>query len=303
MPFVKLDCGILNSTLWFEHDAREVFITALLMAEPFELREPTPQIKVDALGETGWVVPPGWYGFVPAAGVGITHRAGLKEGAGRAALEILGAPEQSSRSPEFDGRRLVRIDGGYIVLNYIKYRERDMTTADRSKRWRERQKAKTTRVSGDTTRVIRHQAEAEVQAEAVRTHTLAEPTPPVATGPHRSHAFCSVACVPAFLHAEFRRGLNRADEDEADRDLRAGYRAHVEAWPAEKPTGDAVAFWRGWYKATYPVEPATSPALARKLGPTYTPGDWYLSCQHEPKCETGPMHRLREAIGVGVVKP
>ena len=172
MPFVKLDCGILNSTLWFEREAREVFITALLMAEPYELTEPAPQIEVNSLTLTGWSVPPGWYGFVPAAGVGIIHRAGVSEDVGRAALVTLGSPEVSSRSPEYDGRRLVRVDGGYIVLNYIKYRERDATTADRSRRWRERQKEKASRVSGGVTRVIRHQAEVQVQGSSLPTDPI-----------------------------------------------------------------------------------------------------------------------------------
>ena len=169
MPFVKLDCGILNSTLWFERDAREVFITALLMAEPFELREPTAQISVDSLEPTGWTVPAGWYGFVPAAGIGIIHRARVDETTGRAALAQLGSPEISSRSPEFDGRRLVRIDGGYLVLNFIKYREKDATAADRQRRWRERQKLKEdnaeSRVTEPPSRVISNQAEAEAEVQ------------------------------------------------------------------------------------------------------------------------------------------
>src|SRR5579859_3443218 len=108
MAFVKLDCGILNSTLWVDRDAREVFITALLMAVPGELDSPTPQLEVNALKETGWAVPPGWYGLVPAAGIGIVQRCGLDEARGIAALERLGSPEPSSRTREFDGRRLVR---------------------------------------------------------------------------------------------------------------------------------------------------------------------------------------------------
>ena len=77
MAFVKLDCGILDSTIWLDRAARELFITALLMAEPFELREPAKQIKVRSLDETGFVVPVGWYGFVAAAGSGIIHRCNL----------------------------------------------------------------------------------------------------------------------------------------------------------------------------------------------------------------------------------
>jgi len=175
MPFVKLDCGILNSTLWIDRLAREVFITALLMAEPREVVEEMPAIAITSLELTGWKVPPGWYGFVPAAGSGILHRARVDEGeVGMSALMRLSDPDPESRSAAFDGRRMVRVNGGFIVLNYIAYREKDATTANRSKRWRERQKqkaqleaeAQSTRVTDTPTRVIRHQAEAEAEAEA-----------------------------------------------------------------------------------------------------------------------------------------
>ncbi len=164
MPFVKLDCGILNSTLWFEREAREVFITALLMAEPIETLEPLPQMAIHSLEHTGWSVPPGWYGFVPAASVGILHRAGVSLETGMGALERLGKPEDSSRSPEFEGRRLVRVDGGFIVLNYMKYRERDYTSAQRSARYRKRLAA-SRRDNNKSHRDIT-QAEAEAEAEA-----------------------------------------------------------------------------------------------------------------------------------------
>lgn len=140
MPFVKLDTRILQSTLWFERDARELFITALLMAEPREIMEPALQLKVDAIEETGFVVPPGWYGFVPAAGIGIIRQAGIDRDAGMKALEELGSPDKESRSSDFEGRRLVRVDGGYVILNYIKYRERDTTSANRNRRWRQKQR-------------------------------------------------------------------------------------------------------------------------------------------------------------------
>lgn len=136
MPFVKLDTGILHSTLWAEREARELFITALLMAEPHEIHESTKQLKVDNIEPTGFEVPPGWYGFVRAAGIGIIRQAGIERDAGLKALEALGSPDTESRSADYEGRRLVRVDGGYVVLNYMKYRERDITGAERSRRWR-----------------------------------------------------------------------------------------------------------------------------------------------------------------------
>lgn len=138
MPFVKLDCKILDSTLWPDRDAREIFITALLMAMPEEIIKPAPQIKVRSLEQTGFSAPPGWYGVVHAAGCGIVHRAGIDLELGLSALERLGEPDYESRTPDYEGRRMIRIDGGYLILNYDKYRQRDESSAERSKRYRAR---------------------------------------------------------------------------------------------------------------------------------------------------------------------
>lgn len=105
MAFVKLDVRLLDSSLWLDRDAREVFITALLMAEPAELASTEPQLCVRELVETGFVVPPGWYGLIVAAGVGIVTRAGLAAKRGLTALERLGEPEPDSRSRAYEGRR------------------------------------------------------------------------------------------------------------------------------------------------------------------------------------------------------
>lgn len=141
-----------------------VFLTALLMAEPREFQEPVPQIRVRKLEPTGWEAPPGWYGFVPAAGSGIVRRAGgMSPDDGLNALERLGEPEQESRSQEFDGRRLIRVNGGYLVLNYEKYRERDYTAAERMRRWRERQRG--TRNGDAETRNVAQAESREQRAE------------------------------------------------------------------------------------------------------------------------------------------
>jgi hypothetical protein len=92
MPFVKLDTAILESSLWIDRAARDMFITALLMAEPREFTAPMPQYYVDRIEQTGFSVPPGWYGFVAAAGVGIARRAFVGQDEG------LRMPEFASRS-------------------------------------------------------------------------------------------------------------------------------------------------------------------------------------------------------------
>lgn len=168
MAFVKLDCGILDSTLWVDRPAREVFVTALLMAIPYELTEPVEQFKIDSLETTGWKVPPGWYGFVKAASIGIIRRAGIEEAIGIDALIRLGNPEASSRSPDYEGRRMVRVEGGFIILNFQKYRDRDYTAADRARRYRSRKSHRddgTSHRDEDVTTRNVTQAEAEAEEE------------------------------------------------------------------------------------------------------------------------------------------
>ncbi len=171
MPFVKLDTGILNSTLWVDRDVTQIFITALLMAEPFEIRVPMEQLEVRCLESTGFIVPPGWYGLVPAAGVGIIRRALMEQEPGYRALEKLGSAETESRSINFEGRRLVRVEGGYIVLNYMKYRDKDHTAAERQKRMRERRKQAVTPVTLRDIPVTSHIADADS-----REHISASPS-------------------------------------------------------------------------------------------------------------------------------
>lgn len=161
MPFVKLDCGILNSTLWFNREQREIFLTALLMAVPREMVDPVPQYRVNQIELTGFVAPPGWYGFVEAAGPGIVNRALVAQDSGYAALEALGEPDKESRSKAFEGRRLIRVDGGYLVLNYMAYRERDYGNAERCKRYREKLKTRPTPMSTVTTSHVNMHADAE----------------------------------------------------------------------------------------------------------------------------------------------
>ncbi len=122
MPFVKLDCGIIHSSLWAEDsDTKICWITLLLLA--------------DATG------------FVCAAASAIAREAGISAEVARRALELFQGPDDESRTPDNQGKRIEKVDGGYRVLNYEKYRERDYTNAERQKRWRESQKSNVTSVT------------------------------------------------------------------------------------------------------------------------------------------------------------
>lgn len=141
MSFVKLDTKVLDSTLWFDKPARDVFLTALLMAIPREFETSLQQIQVDKIEPTGFVAPPGWYGYVTASGPGLVHRAIVDPNEGIEALRRLGNPDDATGSQAFEGRRMIRIDGGYAILNYMRYREFDHSAAERMRRLRERRKA------------------------------------------------------------------------------------------------------------------------------------------------------------------
>ena len=166
MAFVKLDARTLDSSLWCADPDRIVFLAALMMAEPDGIEESAVQLCADRLEPTGWLVPPGAYGIVRASSSGILRRALVDEVPGMAALARLGAPDPDSRSQANDGRRMARIDGGWVVLNFSAYREFDYTAPVRARRYRAKKKRETTETAS-------HGANA---TELIPTHT---PTPEI----------------------------------------------------------------------------------------------------------------------------
>jgi hypothetical protein len=109
------------------------------------MTEEIPQLSIYRDAETGWKISPGEYGFAPVSAAGLVRAANLGDGqfdAGMAALERLGEPEEGGKSQAFEGRRVVRVDGGFLVLNLMKYRSKDLTAGDRSRRYRARKAAK-----------------------------------------------------------------------------------------------------------------------------------------------------------------
>jgi len=164
MPFVKLDCGIIDSSLWLDRDVRSLFITALVMADPYELSRPAEALDLKTMEPTGFVVPPGNYGFVRASGGAIVRADGCSKEAGAAALKALSEPDLDSRSSDFEGRRMVRVDGGFIVLNYWRYRMKDHSAAERMRRMRERQRDTEDPALRVTPRNVTHSASASASS-------------------------------------------------------------------------------------------------------------------------------------------
>jgi hypothetical protein len=64
------------------------------------------------------------YGEIPATAPGISQMSGINIKKVNEALEKFQSPDIDSRSREFEGRRIERIDGGYKLLNYEKFRKK-----------------------------------------------------------------------------------------------------------------------------------------------------------------------------------
>ena len=96
--FTKLFSSITESTVWCEsHATRIVWITMLAMA--------------DRKGRVSASVP------------GLANRARVTLEECEHALSRFMEPDRYSRTPDNDGRRIEKIDGGWVLLNYAKYRE------------------------------------------------------------------------------------------------------------------------------------------------------------------------------------
>jgi hypothetical protein len=116
--FTKLFSSITESTIWAEPDhVRILWITMLAMC--------------DRQGRV--------YATIP----GLAGRARISVEQCEEALGKFTSPDKYSRSKEFEGRRVEEIDGGWLLLNYERYRELRDSEADKEKkrRWAAKHRA------------------------------------------------------------------------------------------------------------------------------------------------------------------
>jgi len=105
MGFTKLDEGILQSSV--------------MAADPVTFKV---WIALLAACESD--------GVAPVAAPFLAAICHLPLDAVRRALEILAGPDPDSRTPEADGRRIQRCDGGWRLINYPKYRRLGLRVAE-----------------------------------------------------------------------------------------------------------------------------------------------------------------------------
>jgi len=149
--YVKLFSTITTSTIWeAPHATRIVWVTMLALT--------------DRRGEIQASVP------------GLARIANVSLAECEAALDAFLAPDRCSRTEEHEGRRIEKIDGGWRLLNYRKYRERldEDATRERKRIWdRENRPSGSARKSdnppvrrqSDASPTSPTQAEAEAEAK------------------------------------------------------------------------------------------------------------------------------------------
>ena len=116
-------------------------------------------------------------GLVEASIPGLAVLARVSEKECREAMTCLEAPDKDSRSQEYQGRRIKKVDGGWMLLNYAKYRqklsadERREYQTVKQREYRERDKNTFVDKSGLSSTVTT-QAEAEATTDTEEENTL-----------------------------------------------------------------------------------------------------------------------------------
>jgi hypothetical protein len=148
--YTKLFGSILRSTVWrTPPHVRLVWITMLALAD----RD----------------------GVVDSSVPGLADAAGVERAQCEHALALFLAPDPDSRTPDHEGRRIEKVDGGWRLLNHAKYAEK-MSLEDRRAKDAERQRRKRERdasraASRDVTSVTPASAGSRESRHADQTQT------------------------------------------------------------------------------------------------------------------------------------
>lgn len=120
-PYTPVFRDFLTSSMWATDPAtRCVWIWFLLMADP-----------------EGFVV-----GTVP----GVAQQAGVTLEQAKTAVDLLEGPDPYSSTPDFDGRRVVKVPRGWHIVNFVTYRERAKLEAEKARKRTWAQKKRSTQL-------------------------------------------------------------------------------------------------------------------------------------------------------------
>jgi len=121
--YTKLFSKILNSSIWNEDDkTRILWVTILAMSDQ--------------------------HGYVEASAGALAHQARITRDEFDASILKLESPDPDSSSDDYEGRRVSKVDGGWIVLNYTKYRSKLLNTKE-NEQARERMRKHRAKLKGE----------------------------------------------------------------------------------------------------------------------------------------------------------
>ena len=154
---MKIYGTILDSSIWSaEYPTRLVWLSLLAMADK--------------------------NGQVQASTDGIARRANVSLDECEKAIKTLRSPDRRSKNKLYDGRRIRKIENGWLVLNYKRYR--DMRTdsqvaeAEKKQRYRDRKRAGLVGGHGGQSTASTGEGEAKADAEGEKEVPLPRPATP-----------------------------------------------------------------------------------------------------------------------------
>lgn len=163
MAYTKLFSTIVTSTIWTEpSDICKVWVTLLALADK--------------------------HGEVHASIPGLAQVCALTVKTVEEALEKFQSPDPYSRTPDDEGRRIEKIDGGWLLLNHAKYRllaskdEEKAANAKRQAAFRDR-KRRNAGITGDNAKVTDHNGSVTVERDIADTEADTEDVSPTSKHP------------------------------------------------------------------------------------------------------------------------
>jgi len=150
--YTKLFSSIITSTIWQEdNQTRILWITMLALSDPD--------------GRVEGSIP----GLARMAGISITEC--------QSALDKLKAPDPYSRTKENEGRRVQDIDGGWIIINRVKYRDKVTSRSEYYKHWRKERNSCATHLQQDATQKEEEkEKEEKIEKKKKKTTIFVKPT-------------------------------------------------------------------------------------------------------------------------------
>lgn len=119
--YTKLSANIVDSSVWYTDDTTfRVWIYMLAKTESS--------------------------GFVPTTIPAIMNSCRKTRDEIMESLRILESPDEDTKTQEYEGRRLKRVDGGWLILNYLKYRDGNViplkakSNAERQREYRQKRR-------------------------------------------------------------------------------------------------------------------------------------------------------------------